>query len=221
MHDLKTQGCFDDLLGSLADQLVTSGYAVIDDFVSSREVTDLQQEFTNLKKQRTFRAASTGHRALLAASEDPAVVDVRLQSRQSVFRTDHTLWFEEESLTGACLALWEKLERLKTYLNQNLLLGLWEIEGHFAEYTEGGFYTRHLDAFAENNTRVVSVVLYLNDDWSVQDGGALVLYPPGASAVKVTPFAGKLVCFMSETIEHEVQTCTRPRHSFAGWFRRR
>ena len=220
MRDFSAEVSFENLLGSLADQLVASGFAVIDNFLSRNEVALLQEEFANLKQERAFRDAATGHRALPTA-QNHAPIDVKKQALRPMFRTDKTLWFEEEELTGACRALWEKLEQLKIYFNQNLMLGLWDIEGHFAEYAEGGFYTRHLDAFAENNSRVISVVLYLNDGWNVDDGGALILYPLGSKAQKVPPSAGKLVCFMSETIEHEVQVCIRLRRSFSAWFRRR
>jgi len=94
-------------------------------------------------------------------------------------------------------------------------------ESHFAHYRTGDFYRRHLDAFKGEENRVLSVVAYLNPDWSEEDGGELVLYPErgGAAELRVTPAQGTLVLFLSEHFEHEVLPARRDRFSIAGWFR--
>ena len=65
---------------------------------------------------------------------------------------------------------------------------------------------------------MLSLVAYLNDDWSVADGGALRLHLDDG-AVDIAPLGGTAVCFRSE-LEHEVLPATRERLSIAAWFRR-
>jgi SM-20-related protein len=67
---------------------------------------------------------------------------------------------------------------------------------------------------------MLSCVLYLNDGWRAEDGGALRLYLPTRHC-DVLPRAGTLVAFLSERFEHEVLPAQRERLSLTGWFRRR
>ncbi len=81
---------------------------------------------------------------------------------------------------------------------------------------------RHLDAFNGRNGRVLSVVVYLNDQWRSEEGGRLRIWAdPDAihPATEVEPRAGTLVCFLSDQIPHEVLEARRQRVSVAGWFR--
>ena len=80
----------------------------------------------------------------------------------------------------------------------------------------------HVDAFNGNNGRLLSVVLYLNDNWQSEWGGRLRIWPEADAtcvATEVEPRAGTLVAFLSEKIPHEVLAATRERYSIAGWFR--
>ncbi len=73
------------------------------------------------------------------------------------------------------------MEALRQILNRELFLGLEEYESHFALYAPGAFYRAHLDRFRDDDKRTVSVVLYLNDDWLPEHGGALRLHPQGGA----------------------------------------
>ena len=79
-------------------------------------------------------------------------------------------------------------------------------------YPPGAFYRRHLDRFASDDRRALSCVLYLNEAWRAEDGGALRLYLPGRHR-DVLPRAGTLVAFLSERFEHEVLPAQRERLS--------
>lgn len=113
-------------------------------------------------------------------------------------------------------------ETLRLALNRRLFLALFEFEAHLALYPPGAFYRRHFDAFKGQASRIVSLVLYLNEDWQSGDGGELVLYDPSdptTEMARVAPRAGTLVLFMSEEIEHEVLPTTTNRASIASWYR--
>lgn len=139
-------------------------------------------------------------------------------------------------------------EDLRLAINRALFLGLFEFEAHFAHYPPGGFYARHLDAFRQersaapnaglgkqaSRSRVVSLVAFLNEDWTAEDGGELVLWrdvphrdgvarfevldtePP---ALVTAPRGGDLVLMLSEQVPHEVLETRRDRFAIAGWFR--
>jgi len=106
-------------------------------------------------------------------------------------------------------------------INRELTLGLFEFEGHYAHYAPGAHYARHRDRFRDDDARVLSCVLYLNEGWCDENGGALRLYVDPGSHRDVLPVGGTLAIFLSAQFEHEVLPATRSRWSIAGWFRRR
>ena len=115
-------------------------------------------------------------------------------------------------------------EKLRLAVNRDLYLGLCEQETHAAIYPPGGFYRRHLDGFQQGNLRTLSVILYLNPRWNIQDGGALRLYldaNPNGELLDVLPESGRLVAFLSECFHHEVLPTRRARLSITSWFTRR
>jgi hypothetical protein len=103
-------------------------------------------------------------------------------------------------------------------LNRELQLGAVEPELHFAVYPAGAAYATHVDRFRDADSRVLSVVLYLNEAWSEADGGELRLYleaGPRAPCVDVVPHGGTLVVFLSDRFPHEVLPARRERLSLA------
>ncbi|TGD74834.1 2OG-Fe(II) oxygenase [Mangrovimicrobium sediminis] len=150
----------------------------------------------------------------------PAATGRQLErSRNAFVRRDEICW-----ITGAALAGREWLdwaERLRVYLNRELLLGLFSFESHFAHYAPGDFYRRHYDAFRGETNRVLSLVAYLNPGWQPDEKGELVLYRDGEDqeGIRVVPALGSVVVFLSEDFPHEVLPAARDRYSIAGWFR--
>ena len=68
---------------------------------------------------------------------------------------------------------------------------------------------------------MLSVVLYLNEDWHADDGGALRIHVDDGATRDVLPEGGTLVAFLAADFEHEVLPATRPRLAVSGWFRTR
>lgn len=134
-------------------------------------------------------------------------------------RTDEICWITGESEAGKLWIDWTS--RLQNFLNQRLFLGLFSFECHFAHYSPGDYYKRHLDAFRGEANRVLSIVTYLNPGWSNTDNGELVLYldDHDREGLKVVPLYGTIVVFLSEEFPHEVLPATRDRYSVAGWYR--
>ena len=174
-------------------------------FLAPKYCSELRAEAEALHAAGHFRAAGIGH----AAEQRPEM------------RSDELLWIEPGLAPRAAALLQQEFETLRQALNAATFLGLQEFEGHYAIYPPGASYGRHLDSFREDNRRVISTVLYLNEAWGSVDGGELRLYPGGAEdAVTIRPEAGTLVCFLSEGMPHEVLPSRRPRFSLTGWFRR-
>src|SRR5438105_11037113 len=113
------------------------------------------------------------------------------------------------------------MQALRECLNRELMTGLVELEAHYAIYAPGAHYVRHRDRFRDDDARVISVILYLNDAWTARDEGVLRVYLPEDSALEVFPQGGTLVVFASDRFEHEVLPATRERVAITGWFRRR
>jgi SM-20-related protein len=142
------------------------------------------------------------------------------RERGSEIRGDSIRWLRPSGSTPGERALLERMERLRLEINRRSYRGLFDFECHFSLYPAGAVYRRHLDRFHDGGTRVVSCVLYLNEQWCETDGGCLRLHTDaGGGHLDVLPIGGTLVAFSSADHEHEVLAARRERMSIAGWFR--
>ena len=148
----------------------------------------------------------------------PARIGKNPQLTQNI-RSDQIRWWDRES-APARLEFQEVLEDFRQEINRQLQLGLWDFEMHDAVYREGQQYERHLDTFAADGARVVSMLLYLNTAWKASWGGQLVIHT-ASSEIEILPEAGTFVGFLSREIEHEVRPTCHDRRSIAAWFRHR
>lgn len=112
------------------------------------------------------------------------------------------------------------MQALQENINQHLYMGLFDYGSHFAHYKVGDFYAKHLDRLKGKTNRVLTTVLYLNDVWSKDDGGEIVLFDENQHIVeKLLPKANRLIIFLSERFPHEVLPAKKDRYSITGWFR--
>ena len=183
-------------------QLVSQGWSCCENFLPAKLIARLRAEARQLVASGELRPAAIGPRRTL----------------HSDIRGDETRWLDAPYSPSAAVLI-ERLEELRGEINAGLQLGLFELELHFARYRPGAAYGRHLDRFAGSTRRVLSLVLYLNEEWRAEHGGALRLYPGNREyTIDFAPQAGRLVLFLSETFEHEVMLTTRERLSITGWF---
>jgi SM-20-related protein len=110
---------------------------------------------------------------------------------------------------------------LRLELNAHALLGLFELELHYAWYPPGAGYERHVDQPQGRVQRLVSLVLYLNEGWAPEAGGELRIFDAAGGHRDIAPVAGRLVCFLTPGREHAVLPTQRDRLSVSGWFRAR
>lgn len=196
----------DALQCNIVDDLVEHGWSQQDIFLPEELTRALAAECRALTGAGALKLAGVGRG--------------KLQAVRPGIRGDQIAWLKAgQSL--ACDRYLAIMESLRVMLNRRLYLGLAEYESHFALYAPGASYLQHLDRFCDDDCRTVSAVIYLNDDWLAEEGGALRLHPQGAAAQDIVPLGSRLVLFLSADMLHEVLPATRDRISLAGWFRRR
>jgi SM-20-related protein len=191
-----------DKLNLIADGLAENGYAITDHFLSPMEVQSILKvdEFRNGLSQ--FKKAGIG----------------KLQDKQinEAIRGDYIQWIDKASAQPPLMTYLSRLNELVSFVNQQLFLSLKDFEVHMTIYPPGSYYKRHLDQFKKDDHRKLSVICYLNESWKDEEGGQLRIFLPEKS-IDVLPLAGRLVCFRSDQLEHEVLPATRPRLSLTGW----
>lgn len=198
------------LFESIANNLVDKGYSISLDALPKNLASLLLQQVNELADEN-FKRAGIGR------AKDHVINDA--------IRTDEICWITGNTEASGAWIKWAG--SLQNYLNKHLFLGLFSFESHFSHYGKGDFYKQHKDAFKGEDNRVLSVVVYLNQDWSPEDGGELIIYPEqdldsgtiAGNKITVIPNAGTIVVFLSEEFPHEVLPALRDRYAIAGWFR--
>lgn len=194
------------LVSQIADDLVTHGWSQQPNFLPASLTLALAAECRTLADNSKLTPAGVGRGAGQAIRDG--------------VRGDHIQWLEAGQSVD-CDHYLRIMDALRQELNLALYLGLDGYETHFALYPPGAFYQKHVDRFRDDDRRTVSVVLYLNQAWLPEHGGALRLHPVGKSPQDILPLAGSLALFMSADMPHEVLPATRERLSLTGWFKRR
>lgn len=144
----------------------------------------------------------------------------RTLERRAEIRGDSICWLAEP-LFAPERELCALFEELRLQLNRNALLGLFELELHYAHYSPGTGYARHVDRPHGRELRRLSLALYLNRHWTPADGGHLRIFADDGSYRDIEPVAGRLVLFLTERREHAVMPTRRERLSLTGWLRGR
>lgn len=199
-----------DVLDRISDRIGRDGWVAIPSFIVPGMVAALGEECARLAAQGSFHDAAIG-----SGADRQIAGDVR---------ADQILWLEQSGSSEAQKECLDRFEEMRLKLNRELQLGLFEFECHFARYTPGAFYRKHLDQFSRDSRRRLSIILYLNSNWQSEDGGELRLYlerKPESGHVDIRPDGGTLVLFLSDRFPHEVLPAKRERLSLTGWFKTR
>jgi SM-20-related protein len=195
------------VIDTVVEAIATAGYAIVAEAMSPAAIAPLRSRALAFDARGELVAAGIGHGVA--------------RSTRAEIRGDRIRWLDPAHPASGETIAWRLIDALRAALNRDLMLGLWSLEAHYALYPPGAAYARHRDRFRDDDTRVVSCILYLNDRWEAAHGGALRLYLDGGGSVDVLPQGGTLVAFLSARFEHEVLAATRPRLALTGWFRRR
>lgn len=171
-----------------------------------RPITDqLLTETRNLFSEGEFHHAHIGHGVT--------------EQRVSEVRGDRILWLEPNDISAAQQEYYQQVSHLREMLSEYFRIALPWSEMHLAAYPPGSFYAPHLDQFRDTGNRIFSIILYLNPNWQQGHGGELRIHEADSS-FDIAPLMGRLVCFRSDTVLHEVLPTSRTRFSVTGWIRR-
>ena len=193
---------FEDIINGI----LANGYGICDDFLDKNEVDNLLETFSKRYQAGLFKEASIGKQSQM--------------QKDMKIRGDKILWLENDSIDISERLLLNRNQQFINYLNQTCYLGISDSEIHFAKYEIGKFYRRHRDTFQAQKGRVLSVIYYLNQDWIPANGGNLIIYTNKNNIevpITIAPLAGRLVCFESEKLDHEVTETFKERFSITGW----
>ncbi|EAQ63694.1 oxidoreductase, 2OG-Fe(II) oxygenase family protein [Marinomonas sp. MED121] len=194
-----------EALTQLIEDIRLQGYSIQDNLLDENLVNRLQNEVESLDVSQ-MKLAGVGRKQDYQQEQDS--------------RRDYICWLEDSHSAGRDFI--QAMDLLKQILNRQFMLGLFDYESHYARYQAGGYYEKHLDAFTGKSNRVLSTVLYLNDNWQAEDAGEFVLFDEHDHTKEVgryLPQKGRLAVFLSEDFPHQVIPANRQRHSIAGWFR--
>ncbi len=200
--------------GADADLLGARGFVLIDGWLGRERALALRAELLLLLERGCFAESRVGH--------GPK------RHRSAGVRSDQVCWFAADADVDGVdgrrgvrpgpemLLFLVRLEELRERLNSFCFLSLAELECHAACYEPGSRYDAHVDVFADDARRVISFSHYLNEPWSVDDGGALRVHHEGGPT-DVEPLLDRLVLFQSRRMLHEVRLVARRRLSTTGW----
>jgi SM-20-related protein len=194
-------------LAQVVDAIAGDGIAVVPGFAAPATIAGLRARVLGQDADGLLRDAGVGHGAA--------------RHRDGGVRGDRIVWLAESPESPIDASARALFEGLRLALNHELMLGLVDVEALYAIYPPGTGYVRHRDRFRDDDSRVISCVLYLNDQWLPGEGGALRFHIAGRAPRDVAPEGGTLVAFLAERHDHEVLPASRSRVSLAGWLRRR
>jgi SM-20-related protein len=188
--------CHDWRSDQLCESIAEQGFALVDQAYTDDFLLQLGQE---------------------CSQQLPAFRDAAIQNGvMSKIRSDHILWINQDLPTAYQHVL--ALEALGQVFNRAFFLGIKNIEAHFACYNSGEFYQLHRDNPQQKNHRVISAVLYLNQQWSTDWGGQLRLQDTHGQWHLISPIPNRLALFQSDLL-HEVLPAQQQRLSITAWLR--
>lgn len=188
------------------EELATQEFTVVDDFLPTELYEHVLAQFNKYKEQDQLEPAGIGSLTTFQINEN--------------IRTDEIVWLDRNECSDQIAQYFKFIqEELIPLLNRNLFLSIKDFEFMLAYYPKGGFYKKHLDQFKDRNNRMLSMVIYMNDDWQKGDGGELEIFPVDGTeeTVIVEPIGNRLVMFNSATVWHQVLPANKGRKSITGW----
>jgi SM-20-related protein len=191
---------FDELIDSFIDNKI----GISSKLFSSTLLSNLKENLLALYAANAFKTAGTG--------------DNTLVNYDAQFRGDEIYWLDRKHENIYENSFFDVMDSFVQYLNETCYTGITAYEFHYAYYDTGTFYKKHLDQFAQKDTRKFSMILYLNTDWVIADGGELCVYQNNKPQ-NISPNNGKSVFFKSNELAHEVLTTNKPRLSITGWLK--
>nr|WP_068887550.1 2OG-Fe(II) oxygenase [Pedobacter panaciterrae] len=194
------ENTFNCLIDSFIDQHV----GIDKHFLSEGLAADLKENLISLYSNKMLLSAGTGN-------------DKTIRHNSEV-RGDRIYWLDRDHDTPCENAFFILMDNFVKYLNETCYTGITGYEFHYTLYEKGSFYKKHLDQFQNNDSRKYSMIIYLNTNWILADGGELCIHHDD-HLQNISPENRKGVFFKSDELMHEVLLTHQPRMSITGWLK--
>ncbi|WP_316750098.1 2OG-Fe(II) oxygenase [Pedobacter gandavensis] len=195
----------EEIFNTLIDSFIKDKVGIADLFLNDNLSSHLKNNLTRLYQGNLLLSAGTGN--------DTVVVQDKL------FRSDRIYWLDRAHNDPHENSFFDLMDQFVSHLNSTCYTGITGYEFHYTMYEEGSFYKKHLDQFRSNTSRQYSMIMYLNTDWQLEDGGELCVHHANATLQNIPPMNGKSVFFKSSELEHEVLVTNKSRMSITGWLK--
>jgi SM-20-related protein len=203
--DKTVQGNSESDFETIIDSYIKTKVGISDSFLDSVLAGHLKNNILQLHQQKMLEGATTGNE------------EGRVQNTQ--IRGDAIYWLDRKHNDIYENKFFDRMDAFVAYLNNSCYTGITSYEFHYTLYEPGTFYKRHKDQFKNNSSRQFSIISYLNEDWTLKDGGELLIQLPDGEQ-SIAPTNGKTVFFKSNELEHEVLNTTKNRMSITGWLKK-
>jgi len=192
------------LFDSIIDSYLEHKVGIVENFLTPSLSNHLKDNLHVLYSQNQLLDAGTGNE--IEVNHDKKI------------RSDKIFWLDRIHQNKYENDFFDLMDCFIIYLNQTCYTGITGYEFHYALYEKVSFYKKHFDQFRNNKKRVYSMIMYLNSNWQIGDGGELCIYYED-DCQHISPTQGKSVFFKSDELEHEVLLANKPRMSITGWLK--
>lgn len=186
------------------DSYLESKVGIAENFLTPLLASHLKENLLALYSGDKLLHAGTGND--MAVNHDKKV------------RGDKIYWLDRAHNNIHENDFFDLMDKFIAYLNSTCYTGITEYEFHYTLYEKGSFYKKHFDQFRNSKDRAFSMIMYLNTDWQIEDGGELCIHHQH-HLQNISPLQGKSVFFKSDELEHEVLLTNRSRMSITGWLK--
>ena len=193
-----------EIFECLIDSFIADKVGISDQFLSIALAADLKKNLIALYAENQLETAGIGNKSLL--------------NQNKLIRNDKIYWLDRSHNNAHENDFFDLMDLFVAYLNRHCYTGITSYEFHYALYEKGSFYKKHLDQFKSDSSRAFSVIMYLNSEWKLADGGELRIYHQDHQQT-IAPESGKCVFFKSSELEHEVLVTQEIRMSITGWLK--
>jgi SM-20-related protein len=192
------------IFDSIIDSYLKNKVGIAENFLSPLLSEHLKQNLMALYQNEQLLHAGTGNEIAV--------------NHNNKMRGDKIYWLDRIHNNSYENDFFDLMDGFILYLNSTCYTGITSYEFHYTLYEKGSFYKKHLDQFRNNKSRAFSMILYLNTDWQLEDGGELCIHHE-QQLQNISPMQGKSVFFKSDELEHEVLLTHKPRMSITGWLK--
>jgi SM-20-related protein len=188
----------------LIDSFIEDKVGIAENFLSVSLAAHLKDNLIGLFENKKLLSAGVGNDAVV--------------NQDKLIRSDVIYWLDRKHQNQYENDFFDLMDQFVIYLNRTCYTGITGYEFHYTLYESGTFYKKHIDQFQNNGSRQYSMIMYLNTDWKVADGGELRIYHVDEEQ-NISPNNGKSVFFKSSDLAHEVLLTNKQRMSITGWLK--